>query len=251
MAGHSKWANIKHRKGAQDKKRAGAFTRAGREIIIAAKMGGGDPEFNPRLRVAIAAAKAINMPKDRIENAIKKGSGELDEGEVFEEIRYEGYGTGGIAIIVDALTDNRNRSASDIRSIFTKHGGNMGETGNVAFMFDKVGLIQYKKETASEEQMFEAALEAGADDCESGGEIHEITCAPDDFGAVSEALTAKFGDPETGRLGWKPKNTIEIDFETAQQIITLIEALEENDDVQHVTANFEISDETAKKLAGG
>ncbi len=248
MAGHSKWANIKHRKGAQDKKRSNIFTKVGREIIVAAKMGGSDQEYNPRLRVAVAAAKAVNMPKDKIDYAIKKGAGELDDGETYEEIRYEGYGPGGVAVIIEVLTDNRNRSASDIRSILNKAGGSLGESGSVSFQFERVGIMQYPVSTASADDMFEAALEAGADNCESDDNMHEITCNPDDFNEARDVLVKRFGDPETCRLDWKPNNTIEVNLETAQKIMKLIDTLEENDDVQNVSANFDIPDEVAEQL---
>ena len=250
MAGHSKFANIKHRKGAQDKKRANLFTKLAREIIVSAKMGMPDPAFNPRLRAAIAAAKSQSMPKDKIENAIKKGSGS-GEGENYDEIRYEGYGPGGTALIIDVLTDNKNRSASEVRAVLTKAGGNLGESGSVGFMFDRVGLIQYPKSIVSDDDMFEAALEAGADNCESDDEVHEITCASDLFNEVRDALVEKYEDPDVGRLSWKPKNTIEVDLETAQKIFKLIDNLEDLDDVQYVTSNFEVSDEVAEKLASG
>jgi len=248
MAGHSQFANIKHRKGAQDKKRASMFTKAGREIIIAARLGGPDPEYNPRLRAAITAARAVNMPKDKIEYAIKKGSGQLGGDENYEEIRYEAYAPGGIALIIEAATDNRNRTASEVRSTLTKGGGNLGETGSVGFMFDRIGLINYPADKAGAEEMFEAALEAGAADCVSDKNIHEITCENTSLAEVTEYLRKKFGDPEVSKLAWKPKNTIEIDFETAQKVLDLIDTLDEDDDVQSVYANYEISDEVAKKL---
>lgn len=249
MAGHSKWANIKHRKGAQDKKRSNLFTKLGREIIVAAKSGQPDPAFNPRLRAAIAAAKAQSMPKDKIEYAIKKGAGELDDGESYEEIRYEGFGPGGIALIIECLTDNKNRTASDVRSILNKGGGNLGESGSVAFMFERIGLIQYPASTASADAIFEAALDAGADDCESDEDMHTITTAPDDLHAVLEPLSGKFGDPENARLDWKPSNTIALDAEQAEKILGLMDKLEDHDDVQHVAANYDIPEEVAAALA--
>lgn len=250
MAGHSKWANIKHRKGAQDKKRSNLFTKLAREIIISARMGAPDPAFNPRLRAAIAAAKAQSMPKDKIEYSIKKGAGELGDGENYEEIRYEGYGSGGIAIIVDCLTDNRNRTAADVRTILNKGGGSLGESGSVSFMFDRIGLIQYKADIAGADDVFEAALEAGADECESDEEIHEITCAADSFNEVRDVLVEKYGDPDVGRLSWKPHNTIEVDKDQAEKILNLIDKLEECDDVQYVAANYNISDDVAAELEG-
>ncbi len=248
MAGHSKWANIKHRKGAQDKKRSNLFTKLAREIIISAKMGAPDPNFNPRLRAAIAAAKAQSMPRDKIEYSVKKGAGELGDGEDYEEIRYEGYGSGGIAIIIDCLTDNRNRTAADVRTLLNKGGGSLGENGSVSFMFDRIGLIQYPLDTASVDDMFEAALEAGADECESDEETHEITCDADSFNEVRDALVEKYGDPDVGRLSWKPQNSIEVDKDQAEKILNLIDKLEDCDDVQYVSANYDISDEVAAQL---
>ncbi len=250
MAGHSKWANIKHRKGAQDAKRANMFTKLGREIIVAAKMGQPDPAFNPRLRAAIAAAKAQSMPKDKIEYAIKKGSGQLGDSEDYEEMRYEGFAPGGVALIIDCLTDNRNRTAADIRTILNKGGGTMGESGSVSFMFERVGRIRYKPDAADPDTMFEDALEAGATDCEFDPEDgHIIYTEPDQFNEVRDALAEKYDDPETGRLDWKPSNTTEVDFDTAEKILALIDNLEDNDDVQYVSANYEFSDEVADKLA--
>jgi YebC/PmpR family DNA-binding regulatory protein len=248
MAGHSQFKNIMHRKGAQDKKRAKEFAKLGREIMVATKMGSPDPGMNPRLRAAIAAARAKNMPKDNIERAIKKGAGG-DDGAIYDEVRYEGYGPGGVAVIVDVLTDNRNRSASDVRSAFTKYGGNMGETGSVAFMFDRVGLIVYPADKADADTMFEAALEAGAHDVSSGEESHEITCDPDDFNTVRESLEGQFGDADEARLDWKPTTTTELDEEKASSLLKLIDVLEDNDDVQRVASNFEVSDEVLAKLS--
>ena len=249
MAGHSKWANIKHRKGAQDKKRSNLFTKLCREIIVAAKSGQPDPAFNPRLRAAIAAAKSQSVPKDKIDYAIKKGAGELDDGENYEEMRYEGYAPGGVALIIDCLTDNKNRTAADVRSILSKGGGSLGESGSVAFMFERIGLIQYPHKAASEEAMFEAALEAGADNCESDNNVHEITINPDQLNEVREALAEKFDDPEVAKLDWKPMNTIEVDENQAEKIMNIIDTLEDHDDVQSVAANYDISDEVAEKLA--
>ena len=247
MAGHSQFANIKHRKGAQDAKKAKLFTKLQREITVAAKTGQADPEFNARLRNAIIAARTNNMPKDRIDSAIKKATS-IGEGDNFEEIRYEGYGIGGVAFIVEALTDNRNRTAGEIRSIFTKSGGSLGESGSVAFMFDHIGLIEYEAKTASDEAMFEAALEAGAIDVESNQDWHIITCETQNFSQVRDALITKFGDPQTAKLNWKPKNTIELDFETAVKILKLVDSLEDNDDVQLVAGNYIITDEIAETL---
>lgn len=247
MAGHSQFKNIMHRKGAQDKKRAKIFTKLTREIITAAKMGLPDPAMNPRLRAAIQAARKENMPKDRIDGAIKRGSG-ATEGDNFEEMRYEGYGPGGVAVIVEALTDNRNRTAADVRSIFAKMGGNLGETGSVAFTFSRLGRIVYGKDKASDDAMFEAALEAGAENVESG-ETHEIFTASDSMHEVATALEEKFGEAEEAKLVWVPLNTIELNEEQAQTMMKLIDALEDLDDVQDVSSNFEISDAILQKLS--
>ena len=248
MAGHSKFKNIMHRKGAQDAKRARIFARHAKEIMIAARAGA-DPDMNARLRGAIADAKAQNMPNDNIDRAVKKGSGG-GEADTYEEIRYEGYGPGGVAMIVDVLTDNRNRAASDIRMAFSKYGGNLGETNSVAFMFDRVGQIQYPADAASDDDMFEAALEAGASDVDSGDDMHEIVCEPDDLNTVREALEARFGNPETAALAWKPQSTVEVDEGKASSLFRLLDALDENDDVQNVSANFDVSDEVLAKLGG-
>jgi YebC/PmpR family DNA-binding regulatory protein len=248
MSGHSQFANIKHRKGAQDAKKAKLFTKILREITVAAKSGQVDPNFNPRLRNAMIEARTNNMPKDRIDAAIKKASGGID-GENFEEIRYEGYAPAGIAIIVEALTDNRNRTASEVRSIFTKMGGALGETGSVGFMFDRVGLIQFEGKIASEETMFEAALEAGANEVESSSDLHIVITAPENFSSVRDALIEKFKDPLSAKLDWKAKNSIEItDLEQAQKLMKMIDALEDCDDVQMVTGNYSFSDEMISKL---
>jgi YebC/PmpR family DNA-binding regulatory protein len=247
MAGHSKWANIQHRKGAQDKKRGKIFSKLSREITVAAKMGGGDPDMNPRLRLAIANAKAQSMPKANIEAAVKKGSGDTG-GEDYEEMRYEGYGPNGVAVIVEALTDNRNRTASEVRSLFSKSGGNMGETGSVGFMFDRMGEIVYSEDKGSSEEMFEIAVEAGAENVESSEEGHVFTCQPDDFAAVRDVLEEKLGDAERSGLIWKPNVMTEVDEAGAEQIMRLIDSLEDNDDVQTVTANFDVSDEIMERL---
>lgn len=248
MAGHSQFKNIMYRKGAQDAKRAKIFTKLGREIVAAAKVGGPDPDSNARLRAAIIDARTGNMPKDRIQAALKRGSGELT-GENYEEIRYEGYGPGGVAVIVEALTDNRNRTAAEVRSYFAKHGGNLGETGSVGFMFDQVGQIEYPATVAAEDAMFEAALEAGADNVESGKDFHTILTAMSDLNAVRDALSAKFGDARSARLVWKPKMTSSVDEETAKMLLKLIDILEDNDDVQQVYTNFEVSDEVMARLS--
>lgn len=248
MAGHSKFANIKHRKGAQDAKRAKLFTKLTREIIVASKAGGPDPDGNSRLRAAIIAAKGQNVPKDRIEAAIKKGSS-TNEGDNFDEIRYEGYGPGGVAIIVDALTDNKNRTVSDVRSLFTKNGGVLGESGSVSFMFDRIGLVIYPAGKISEDQMIEDALEAGADDSQIEEDKHIITCQADMLSEVRDYLIKKHGDPEVCRLAWKPKTfTMIDDQEKAEKLIKLIDALEDNDDVQYVSGNYEIADDILKQI---
>lgn len=248
MAGHSQFKNIMHRKGAQDAKRAKVFTKITREIITAMKSGMPDPAANPRLRAAIQMARLENMSNDKIQAAMKRGSGAMDT-ENYDEIRYEGYGTGGVAVIVEALTDNRNRTASEVRSTFTKYGGNLGETGSVGFMFDKVGAIAYAAKTASEEAMLEAAIDAGADNCESTDAGHTITCAPENFGEVRDALEKKFGAPESAKIIWQPKNTTPVDEEQAKQLLKMIEVLEDSDDVQNVYANFDISADILEKLS--
>ena len=248
MAGHSQFKNIMHRKGAQDKKRAKLFAKLAREIEVAARMGAPDPAQNPRLRSAVAAARGANMPKDRIERAISKAAGG-EEGANYEEIRYEGYGPAGVAVIVDALTDNRNRTASEVRSAFSKFGGNLGETNSVAFMFDRVGQVTYGPDVTDADTMFEAALEAGAQDVNSSANSHEISCDPDDFGQVVETLEAKFGAPESAALTWRPQTTVDVDINAAQTLVKLIDALEDGDDVQNVSANFEMSDEVMTQLA--
>ncbi|HEX7008048.1 MAG TPA: YebC/PmpR family DNA-binding transcriptional regulator [Alphaproteobacteria bacterium] len=248
MAGHSQFKNIMYRKGAQDKKRARLFTRLAREIMAAARAGLPDPDANPRLRTAIAAARAANMPKDNITRAIKKATGGEEEAN-FVEVRYEGYGPGGIAIIVEALTDNRNRTASSIRTAFNKHGGSLGETNSVSFMFQRVGSISYPPDAASADDMFEAALDAGATDVVSGPDGHTITCAPEDLYAVRETLEARFGPPTEAQLTWKPQSTVPVSGEAAAALFKLLEALEEDDDVQSVSANFEIADEELRRLS--
>jgi YebC/PmpR family DNA-binding regulatory protein len=248
MAGHSKFKNIMHRKGAQDKKRAKVFSKLIRELTVAVKSGLPDPDSNPRLRSAIAAAKQQNMPNDTIDRAIKKAAGGEDDAN-YEEVRYEGYGPSGVAIIVEALTDNRNRTASEVRAAFSKHGGNLGETGSVNFMFERVGYVVYPTSVASSEAIFEAALEAGAEDVESGEESHEITCQPDDFSEVRDTLSERFGEPEEARLDWKPQTTTPVDEDTAQTLFKLIDALEDNDDVQRVASNFDVSEEVLERLS--
>ena len=248
MAGHSQFKNIMHKKGKQDAIRAKAFSKLGREITVAAKMGLPDPAMNARLRAAVIAARAENMPKDNIERAIKKAAG--GEGENYDEVRYEGYAPGGIAVIVEALTDNRNRTAGEVRSYFSKAGGALAESGAVAFMFDHVGLIEYPSKAASEDAMMEAALESGADDVATTPDGHEIITAMENLGEVSKALESKFGEPLKAKLVWRPQNTIAVDDEAGEKIIRLMDALEDNDDVQNVYANFDLSDALVAKLGG-
>ena len=246
MAGHSQYKNIMHRKGRQDAAKSKLFGKLAREITVAAKLGVPDPAMNPRLRAAIIAARAENMPKDNIERAIKKAIG--GEGENYEQIRYEGDGPGGAAVIVEVLTDNRNRTAGEVRSTFTKSGGNLAETGAVSFMFDHVGVIEYDAKAASPEAMFEAALEAGADDVVSSTEGHEIYAAQDRFGSLAKALEAKFGEPRKAALVWRPQNTVAVDDEQGEKLLKLIETLNEHDDVQNVYANFEVSDALVERI---
>ncbi len=248
MAGHSKWANIQHRKGAQDKKRAGLFAKLAKEIYVAAKMGGGDIDSNPRLRLAITTARGQSMPKDNIERAIKKGTGEGNEGANFEEIRYEGYGNDGIAVIVETMTDNRNRTASEIRSTFTKYGGNLGETGSVSFSFNQLGEITLDSSVADEETMLEAIMEAGATDMEQEGDVYIIYCEMTELHNVSTALNNKFGEIKSAKIIWQPTNTVELDLEQAKKVIKLIDVLECLDDVQSVYTNMDVSDEIAEQL---
>jgi YebC/PmpR family DNA-binding regulatory protein len=248
MAGHSKFKNIMHRKGAQDAKRAKRFNKLAREITVAAKSGVPDPGHNPRLRAALAAARVQNMPKDRIDRAIKQASGA--DGAVYEAVRYEGYGPGGVALIVESLTDNRNRTAADVRAAFTKLGGVLGETNSVAFQFSRVGQILYPAKVGTTDAMFEAAVEAGADDVESTDESHEITCTVEAFAQVRDALETRFGGPDGAGLVWKPNVFATPSEEQAASLLKLIDVLEDNDDVQSVAANAELSDELAARLAG-
>jgi YebC/PmpR family DNA-binding regulatory protein len=247
MAGHSQFKNIMHRKGRQDKVRSKLFGKLAREITVSAKLGQPDPAFNPRLRAAILAARAENMPKDNIERAVKKAQG--GDAESYDEMRYEGYGPGGVAIIVEVLTDNRNRTAGDVRATFTKNGGNMAETGAVSFMFDRVGVVEYDAAAADAEAMFEAAIEAGAEDVVSSDSGHEVYSTADSLGDVTKALEAKFGEPRKATLVWKPKNNIALDDDKGEQLLELISALEENDDVQNVYANFEVSDAVVARMS--
>lgn len=249
MAGHSKFKNIQHRKGAQDKKRAKLFTRLVKEIITAARSGTPDPNYNPRLRTAIAEARSHNLPKDKIEKALQQGSSPAN-GDNYEEIRYEGFAPGGIAIIVEALTDNRNRTASEVRSAFTKYGGNLGETGSVSFMFDKVGIIQFPLSVTSPDNMFEAAASAGAQDAEADDMYHTIYTTAQDLNNVKDQLTEKFGVPEEAYLGWKPQNLIMVnEVDKAEKLLKLIDLLEDNDDVERVFGNHEFSDEVYAALS--
>ena len=248
MAGHSQFKNIMHKKGKQDAVRSKLFSKLAREITVAAKMGLPDPAMNPRLRAAVLAARAENMPKDNIERAIKKASG--GEAENYDEVRYEGYAPGGVAIIIEALTDNRNRTAGEVRSYFTKAGGALAETGAVSFMFDRVGLIAYEAKSASEDAMLEAALDAGAEDVISSLDGHEVVTTVEHLNEVAKALEARFGEPRSAKLVWRPQNTIEVDDESGEKILKLIGTLEDNDDVQTVYANFEVSDALVAKLGG-
>ena len=247
MAGHSQFKNIMVRKGAQDARRGRLFTKIIRELTTAAKQGQPDPNMNPRLRSAIAAARNANMPKDTMERAIKRGAGGADDAN-FEEVRYEGYGPGGVAIIVEALTDNRNRTASEIRIAFSKAGGNLGETNSVSFMFDRKGVIRFPGKAASADAMFEAALEAGADDVSSDADAHEVVCATEQFAAVRDALEAKFGAPQEARLNWRPRSTVAVGADVAESLLKLLDVLEDNDDIQTVAANFEVADDVMARL---
>jgi YebC/PmpR family DNA-binding regulatory protein len=248
MAGHSQFKNIMHRKGAQDKKRAKVFTKIIRELTTAARTGLPDPAANPRLRAAVIAARAANMPKDTVDRAIKRGAGGED-GEAYEEVRYEGYGPGGVAVIVEALTDNRNRTASDVRAAFTKAGGNLGETNSVSFLFDHLGEVTYPAEAASADAMFEAALEAGAENVESGEGGHVVTCAPEDLTALRDALEQRFGAPQSARLAWRAKTSAPVAGDAASSLVKLLETLEDSDDVQQVYANFDIAEDEMARLS--
>lgn len=246
MAGHSKFKNIMFRKGAQDKKRAKLFSKLAKEITVAAKMGMPDPDHNPRLRSAIVAARAQSMPKDNIQRAMDKGIG--GDGENYEEARYEGYGPGNVALIVEALTDNRNRTAGSVRTAFNKGGGAMGETNSVAFNFDRVGQITYPVDVGGEDKVMEAAIEAGADDVESNDVGHDIFCKPDDLNTVQKALEDTLGEPESARLDWRALNTVEVDEANALKLFNLLDVLDDDDDVQRVAANYEIDDAILAKL---
>ncbi|WP_284126391.1 YebC/PmpR family DNA-binding transcriptional regulator [Parerythrobacter aestuarii] len=246
MAGHSKFKNIMHRKGAQDKKRSNLFSKLSREITVAAKMGTPDPDMNPRLRLAINTAKAQSMPKDNIQRAIDKAS--ANDGESYENVRYEGYGPGGSAIIVEALTDNRNRTATSIRTAFSKNGGNLGTEGSVAHGFERLGYIEYGAEAGDEEKVLEAALEAGAEDIQSSEDGHEIWTAAEDLHEVATSLEAALGEAKEVKLAWKPNLTVELDEKDASTLLKLVDALDDDDDVQTVWGNYDISDEVMEKL---
>ena len=246
MAGHSQFKNIMYRKSRQDAARSKIFAKLSREITVAAKLGGPDPASNPRLRLAIQNARAQSMPKDNIQRAINRSTG--SDATSYEEIRYEGYGPGGVAIIVEALTDNRNRTASAVRAAFTKFGGNLGESGSVAFMFDRVGEIRYAPDVADADAVMEAAIEAGAEDVVSDDDGHLVYCAFEDMHAVSQALAEHLGEPESVRAIWKPKTTTPVDEDRAASVLKLIQTLEDDDDVQNVYANFEVSEEVMRKL---
>lgn len=246
MAGHSKWANIQHRKSRQDSVRAKMFSKMSKEITVAAKMGDPDPDKNPRLRMAVKEAKSISVPKDVIDRAIKKS--QIGEGDDFEEIRYEGYGPNGVAIIVEAMTDNRNRTASNVRSTFTKNGGNLGETGSVSFMFDRKGEVTYTSAVGDADTVMMAAIESGAEDVESADEEHVIWCADTDLNDVATALEGELGESSSTKLVWRPTTTTEMDLEAMEKLMKLVDALEDDDDVQRVTTNFEASDEVMAQL---
>ncbi|MDT8442778.1 MAG: YebC/PmpR family DNA-binding transcriptional regulator [Desulfuromonadales bacterium] len=246
MAGHSKWANIKHRKGAQDAKRGKIFTKIIKELTVAARIGGGDPEANPRLRTAIDKAKQANMPKDNVDRAIKKGTGDLD-GVNYEEGLFEGYGPGGVALIVEFLTDNRTRTVADVRHIFSKYGGNLGVSGSVAFLFDRKGLISFSTENDFE-QLFEAALEAGAEDVKDEGDAYEVFTEPGDFIEVRDAMAEAGLQWETAEVSMIPQNQVQLEAKQAETMLKLMDALEDNDDVQNVYANFDISEEELAKI---
>jgi YebC/PmpR family DNA-binding regulatory protein len=247
MAGHSQFKNIMHRKGRQDANRAKTFMRLVREVQVAVKMGGADPSSNPRLRSALLAARTANVPKDNIERAINRGSGA--DSENYEEVRYEGYGPAGVAVIVETLTDNRNRTAAEVRMAFSKMGGSLGETNSVSFQFDRIGEIRYPAEAGDADTVLEAAIEAGAEDCQSSESGHEITCAPDDLNTVREALEASLGEPEEARLGWRPQVTVPLSLEQAETLFKMFDLLDDNDDVQRVVSNFEVDDAIMERLS--
>jgi len=246
MAGHSQYKNIMFRKGRQDKERSRMFSKLAREITVAAKHGLPDPGHNPRLRAAILAARAQNMAKDNIERAIRKATGA--DAENIEEVRYEGYGPGGVALIVEAMTDNRHRTASDVRAAFSKYGGALGETNSVAFQFNRVGVIAYPKSAGSDDAMLEAAIEAGADECVSDDVAHEFITGLENFGTVRDALEAKLGAPQSAKIEWRPANTVAVNDDSGESLVKLLDALDEHDDVQNVYGNYELSDALMRKL---
>ncbi|MBA3675824.1 MAG: YebC/PmpR family DNA-binding transcriptional regulator [Sphingosinicella sp.] len=247
MAGHSKFKNIMHRKGAQDKKRSAMFSKLSREITVAAKMGTPDPDMNPRLRAAVMTAKAQSMPKDNIERAINKAV--VGDGENYEDVRYEGFGPGGVSLIVEALTDNRNRTATNIRTAFSRNGGNMGASGSVSHGFHRLGLISYPASAGSHDNVFEAAIEAGAEDIESSDEGHEIWTAQEDLHEVAKALEKILGEPENTKLAWRPQTPVEVSEDDAQSLLKLIDTLDDDDDVQTVWGNYEVSDDVMERLS--
>ena len=247
MAGHSKFKNIMHRKGAQDKKRAKTFSRLGKEIAVAVKTGGTDPESNIRLRSAINTAKSLNMPKDNIERAIKKGEGN-DPDSNYEEVRYEGYGPEGTAIIVEAMTNNKNRTAAEIRSIFNKSGGNLGESGSVSFGFKRLGAITIEKNLATEEEIFDFLVENGSEDLEINEEDYVIYCNQSSLHTLNDKIVSKFGSTKSADLIWKSDSSVEVEKDSAEKLFKLLNALEDNDDVQGVSSNFEVSEETLASL---
>ncbi|MDP9414776.1 MAG: YebC/PmpR family DNA-binding transcriptional regulator [Pseudomonadota bacterium] len=247
MAGHSKFKNIMHRKGAQDKKRSAMFSKLSREITVAAKMGTPDPDMNPRLRAAVNAAKAQSMPKDNIQRAIDKASG--GDAENYEELRYEGFGPGGVSLIVEALTDNRNRTATNVRTIFSKNGGNLGASGSVSHGFERLGLITYPASVGSADDVFEAAIEAGAEDVASTADGHEIWTAQDDLHEVAKMLEKSLGAPESTKLAWRPQTPVEVGAQDAESLLKLIDALDDDDDVQTVWGNYEVPDAVMEKLS--
>jgi YebC/PmpR family DNA-binding regulatory protein len=247
MAGHSKFKNIMHRKGAQDKKRSAMFSKLSREITVAAKMGTPDPDMNPRLRAAVLAAKAQSMPKDNIQRAIDKSS--AGDGDNYEEIRYEGFGPGGVSLIVEALTDNRNRTATNVRTIFSKNGGNLGASGSVSHGFERLGLITYPASAGSADAVLEAAIEAGAEDVESDEEEHRIWTAQDSLHEVGKALEGALGQPEGAKLAWRPQTPVEVGDEEAGSLLKLIDALDDDDDVQTVWGNYDVPDEVMERLS--
>jgi YebC/PmpR family DNA-binding regulatory protein len=246
MAGHSQFKNIMHRKGRQDKERSKLFSKLSRELTVAAKMGLPDPAHNPRLRAAIIAAKAESMPKDNIQRAIDKASGAAADN--IEEVRYEGYGPGGVALIVEALTDNRNRTGADVRAAFSKFGGSLGEPNSVAFMFDRVGVITYPKAKGSDDAMLEAAIECGANECVSSDDGHEFIASLEDFASVRDALEARLGEPSSARVAWRAKTMTEVADDAGETLIKLLDVLDEHDDVQNVYGNYEFSDALMRKL---